>query len=1084
MVSDQLDIAYQRIEDCKSQRQDTLDLCGFTIELRLDHPIWSKIFELTWLKKLYLGVGAEARKNVLWDLGSSENEPYNELDALPALFSTALPHLKMLSLSGTSVRDLTPLQKLTNLTVLDLSFTSVCDLAPLQSLTSLTMLDLSDTSVDDLTPLAKLTKLTELDLSYKGFLNLTPLAKLTKLSVLKLRNTFVDDVTPLQNLTNLTKLDLWESPGVSDFTPLQNLTKLTNLELYGPYGLDLTPLKNLTNLIKLRLFGPYQYELDLMPLKNLTNLIRLEVLTTTRDLTPLQNLTNLIRLDVITTTRDLTPLKNLISLTDLYLRSRFELDLTPLQNLTNLTTIDLSHCKLTNFPKDLCFQPSLKNLLLYESELAGVPQDMLSLEYGENCFSRLRDYYRALETGQEHLQDVKLIIVGNGRIGKTQIVNRISDKPFVEDADSTHGIQIKRINLPGAQDQDLTRLHVWDFGGQDIYHGTHVLFMRSRAVFMVVWREGFENRAEVLHNGIRFRNYPMNYWLHFIKRLAGLANPLMIVQNACDEHDWEESEPLLLPEKAQQLLEDFQPIPKIYHYSAKTKAGQASLNEGLGIAVKHISCKGKEFIGKNWARVKDELELLLDEGKTRILSMDEFKKLCRGESEELLVVPENQIPTLLEYLHNTGFIFYQKHLFDNQIIVDHAWLFDAIYAVLEHDYCYQRLQAQRGRFTLEDLGNILWTKWGYSPEDQKHLIEIMLSADMCFEFIEEKKDWGQEVTYIAPDHLPKEPHYLAQINWDKEIETKQVIFEYDFLLPGLMRSILSTIGNQAGLGADFWHDGVLVYEKNANSKAKIEANYHIDGEEDWRGTISVKTQQGRSEKLLNQLAQTIASQEKKFGLVAEPGSASVFVQSLRSGSMRDDVKIVHDFGLPTSSEPGYFISYAHKNNEHPNLENIVDKLDAYGLKHNKRYILDRKNLQPGESLARFMAQSVKDSDYYILVLSDRYFRSVNCMGELTRIWFRCQTDKDQFRAVIRPFMMDCAKIGCPTERKKYKLYWKKEQNKIKVDDLSTDDFVMKNNMEKYAVHIPDMLDVISDMLQERDPEEFLKYAFDDQDKAS
>ena len=54
--------------------------------------------------------------------------------------------------------------------------------------------------------------------------------------------------------------------------------------------------------------------------------------------------------------------------------------------------------------------------------------------------------------------------------------------------------------------------------------------MRSRAVFLVVWHPDFERRAESEHEGLVFRNYPLSYWLEYVRTLAPAGNPVLIVQ--------------------------------------------------------------------------------------------------------------------------------------------------------------------------------------------------------------------------------------------------------------------------------------------------------------------------------------------------------------------------------------------------------------------------------------------------------------------------------------------------------------------------------------------------------------------------
>ena len=105
--------------------------------------------------------------------------------------------VQTLSLSGTLVRDISPLARLTNLRTLYLSFTEVQDISPLAALTNLETLSLSRTQVRDI----------------------SPLAGLTSLKVLYLYNTQVSDIRPLAGLQHLQALDVRHAPVVHRFVP-------------------------------------------------------------------------------------------------------------------------------------------------------------------------------------------------------------------------------------------------------------------------------------------------------------------------------------------------------------------------------------------------------------------------------------------------------------------------------------------------------------------------------------------------------------------------------------------------------------------------------------------------------------------------------------------------------------------------------------------------------------------------------------------------------------------------------------------------------------------------------------------------
>jgi Leucine-rich repeat (LRR) protein len=138
--------------------------------------------------------------------------------------------LRLLSLYGTSVGDLSPLTNLTSLNNLDLSWTegSNYDIA-LSQLTNLTSLDLVGNSISSIAFLRNLQKLVSLDLADNKIINISSIGDLTNLSWLSLEQNLVTDITPLQALVDLlyfdTSLNLLDlsanSPNLAVFSLLQ-----------------------------------------------------------------------------------------------------------------------------------------------------------------------------------------------------------------------------------------------------------------------------------------------------------------------------------------------------------------------------------------------------------------------------------------------------------------------------------------------------------------------------------------------------------------------------------------------------------------------------------------------------------------------------------------------------------------------------------------------------------------------------------------------------------------------------------------------------------------------------------------------
>ena len=118
-----------------------------------------------------------------------------------------------------------------------------------------------------------------------------------------------------------------------------------------------------------------------------------------------------------------------------------------------------------------------------------------------------------------------------GASARPQICRRLRAEGYDATEPSTHGIQVTSAQL-NTGDAEFTRLNIWDFGGQDLYHGTHALFLRTSAVFLLVRARETENALEHEHQGLVFRNQPLPYWLAYVRHLAASDSPVLIASPA------------------------------------------------------------------------------------------------------------------------------------------------------------------------------------------------------------------------------------------------------------------------------------------------------------------------------------------------------------------------------------------------------------------------------------------------------------------------------------------------------------------------------------------------------------------------
>ena len=101
----------------------------------------------------------------------------------------------------------------------------------------------------------------------------------------------------------------------------------------------------------------------------------------------------------------------------------------------------------------------------------------------------------------------------------------VHKKPFDPNKKKTEGIQITA--WPLKLNGEKVRLHVWDFGGQEIMHATHQFFLTERSLYLLVLdgREGGEDADA-------------DYWLRLIESFGG-DSPVIVVLNKIKEHPFD-----------------------------------------------------------------------------------------------------------------------------------------------------------------------------------------------------------------------------------------------------------------------------------------------------------------------------------------------------------------------------------------------------------------------------------------------------------------------------------------------------------------------------------------------------------------
>ncbi len=711
------------------------------------------------------------------------------------------------------------LERLTSLQSLNLSACrQLRNLSPLAGLASLQELDLRSCGQlsGDLSPLAGLTSLRSLDLSWCEQLSgdLSPLAGLTSLRSLDLSwcKQLGGDLSPLAGLTSLQSLFLNECEQLSgDLSPLAGLTSLRSLDLSECRQLcgDLSPLPHLTSLHSLSLSGCWKFG-DLNPLTSLTSLqdLNLSKCRQLRDLSPLAGLTSLQSLNLALCEQlsgDLSPLASLSSLQTLNLFRCEQLsDLSLLAGLTSLQKLYLNDCLgVRRFAPLESLLPTLKELRLFGCKLEDLPPEVCGKEWGQNVLDKVRAHYEDLKSGPRIDAEVKVLFLGNGGVGKTQLCRRLRGETFDEkNVFSTHGIQLTDMPLSLEGFPEPVRLNFWDFGGQEIYYGSHSLFLQGQAVFLILWTPAHEAGTDS-EGDLTFRRRPLAYWLDYLRAFAGTDAFVLIVQSQCDSACDRASHP---PVKVNDFF-----FLRWLEVSAKTGLGLNLVKAAIEESVRdRFERRPPPPIGVGRVAVRDRLRQMLEEDQKREPAKRQHRLLERTEFDGLCddVGGISDKDALLDFLHHNGVILYRPGLFGGRIILDQNWAMEAIYSIFHRYKCFKQLKKLHGRFSREDLELLIWSS--YTPEEQKVFLGMMESCGICFKL---RKLSDDEWEYIAPELLPTwsdaQEQLLGRLRDDAP--DAEATARYAFLHEGILRGYLSKLGEHAKDAAIYWKYGCWFY---------------------------------------------------------------------------------------------------------------------------------------------------------------------------------------------------------------------------------------------------------------------------------
>jgi internalin A len=667
---------------------------------------------------------------------------------------------------------------------------------------------------------------------------------------------------------------------------------------------------------------------------------------------------------------------------------------------------------------------------------------------GENVASRVREHFRLRAlTGVGTVRRCKVLVLGNGSAGKTCLSLRLvpgHDPPKECQAlGSTHGVQFfvwpHHASIGGAVHP--VQLHLWDFGGQEIYHNTHRIFMSTGSVFLVLWNPDQEGKTPPPGQlGFQDRWRSLRYWLDLIRLERPQGARIAVV---CSYEDADEPQDLERPKgshgrphctlaEAREFRHAFEAQLEPHEREAIKFCCIDAWN-GLGEIedLKHwleeevgeeITAAGQE-VPACWEPAQDLVESWLermDKDQSfaqmhRVLTHEQFSEALRAAIEAAIAAPRGAVHTgtdysklaeairsgafkpedavdgILRFLTRSGWLFWDERLHSRRVIVGQQWALEGIYAILDRNAfspVHQKLVKRNGVFTRSSLAAIERFIWNdrYSPDDQHLLLSFMERCGLCFKLRDAQHAGWREDVFVSTEHLQPGEALLRKFRARAASATAHdATIRCDRVHRLHWQAILVEVGRKYGANAEYAQDAVVL--QNAEGQWVLidfaPDDSGFGGEVRIKVTGSEAPGKDRSDQVVGWLCACLPME--RLGIHSARGEQTI-------EALGGEVQVVQVFISYTWDVP----ERVRGPHTPPPYEEPVDAIARFLERENARAAAakrtgerlvrfdlrrDKVEVRFGDSISQFMAQ-LGSCDSVIVVHSDKFCRSPYCMYEL------------------------------------------------------------------------------------------------------
>ncbi len=397
------------------------------------------------------------------------------------------------------------------------------------------------------------------------------------------------------------------------------------------------------------------------------------------------------------------------------------------------------------------------------------------------------------------LNEIKVVFLGDGEAGKSHIIARLMNdgcktNQAIFDDQATPGIVIRN-KVYDLGDRKI-RVHYWDFGGQEIMHSMHRIFLTGRTMYVIVLNARDNTQDE------RAR-----FWLHNVKIFAPDA-PVLLVLNKIDQN-------VNASVDEMDLRGRYEKLTQIVSLSARDFKQDEFNDHFTKVLLEEIQKTG--YLDTRWpaawTRVKEKLENI----DSYYILGDDYQTIC-----EECQVDDNQ-KNLLHWFTDLGVSFCcfgeEDYALEDYVILRPDWITNALYIIL-----FNRLEgARNGLIPHRSIYNLLKSahtnpdirctlpQARYNAGDIQYVLGIMRKFNLSFT----DGDNNEFIPMLCQRNSTEDMQYYR-----KNADTLEFNMEFDYLPNNLLHRLMVERHHELDLD-NVWRTGARFTFKELGYSAAV-----------------------------------------------------------------------------------------------------------------------------------------------------------------------------------------------------------------------------------------------------------------------